>query len=1204
MHHGKEVNFQWVLHENCNYQCPYCWNHDKPQETAKETVYFSVKEWLKIWNNIYDKYGSCKISVSGGEPSIYPSFIELVKELSRKHLLGIVTNLSFDVERFIAQQIEPKKVNLGVSFQPLFVKFEEFLRKALILKEHGFTNSVLYVTYPPQMKQMSYYKREFERRGFAFQVQPFWGRYQDRSYPEDYTEDEKEVIASFLDNPKEINYRLNRKKTKGKLCRAGEIYAVIQPNGMVNRCGFSFEGHIGNFLDKNFKLLESPMPCSSEFCPCNENTYLIEEENKEFVYHRPSSKKDVNIALVLASGWGRNSPPYTLALFCAILKRKNYQVYPFDINNVLYHMSKEKDKALWNWEESFFWQKKESVEQYALENSEMLDLLVERILDSRAKIIGFSVYSTTKLMSLELARRIKAKEPDTYIIFGGTECQRRIDGNNLIQQDCVDFLFFDEADEALGELIELLVKGGDLSSCKGMAYKKNGLVIDTGYRSPLKNLDSLPFVDFSQFDLCSYKDQDPVVLKIATSRGCPEQCVYCSTKASVEKFRTMSGERIFQEIVHQAKSFKKGINKDRVLYLFFSDLLLNANVEVFKEWTARLAEARKEGKDLKDINIKWYGQIILRNDMPGELLENVKESGCNILNYGVESGSNKVLKDMKKRINAQGMERAIRQIYEAGIPARGNFMFGFPTETEEDFEQTLQFLERNGRYMKEIYPSRTFCALESFSYLDNHKEEFGISLPHTGGENLFWESQEGNNNYLVRLKRYEEFCEQAASLSHQPLLTGVADIKRDCWLRLGEYFQFIKKFKRAFDCYKKYLSLGGVDKSVQGNIDFCENNILDNYPLKTDSPINTQRNLTHADSQRNNNLLLNQKECAERKIVLRSTPPHVYFQIDGPCNQDCIFCSRPHEYPLFNLEKYRSKLEKKIYPLFNNAISIHLTGAGELLLLPEAMEILQYFDIEFPQADKMFATNGSTIIPAVAHLLSEARSKYLLRISLHASSAKLHRQLTASDNFEKIIENIRYLSKVRKKHLNPEIYLTFLLTTINLEDLPNFINLAADLRINQVYCEYNSIYQLQQKYLSCFFKKDYTNYIFDKAEEIAEALHIKLELPWRFNQPYDVYDQLVSECNEPWEQIMINSRGNILPCCLFGDFYENLLEKDFWQIWNGVLYQAIRKSALTKTDSFCSHCLRHKPLTINDFKAHVITRGKSSAELEQLLRAT
>ncbi|MDD5356274.1 MAG: radical SAM protein, partial [Candidatus Omnitrophica bacterium] len=97
MEKGKiQHTFGWDLCHRCNYHCPYCgvWK-DNPDKDPIMTV----EEWDLIWTRVYNNYGSCHIYMSGGEPSAYPYFYDLVAMLCKKHSIEVCTNLSWDVER-------------------------------------------------------------------------------------------------------------------------------------------------------------------------------------------------------------------------------------------------------------------------------------------------------------------------------------------------------------------------------------------------------------------------------------------------------------------------------------------------------------------------------------------------------------------------------------------------------------------------------------------------------------------------------------------------------------------------------------------------------------------------------------------------------------------------------------------------------------------------------------------------------------------------------------------------------------------------------------------------------------------------------------------------------------------------------------------------------------------------------------------------
>jgi MoaA/NifB/PqqE/SkfB family radical SAM enzyme len=272
------VFFSWYINNECNYKCSFC----NPQNY--KTVTIGPDKWVAIWDEIYERYGECHIHISGGEPFIYPRFIELITCLSKKHTLEFSTNLSCDIKSFI-DNISPKRARLGGSFHPEFANFDEFLKKISLLKNRGFDVWVNYVAYPPHLKDMVGYKKvvEVSLPGVLFAIQPFSGEFQGHKYPQDYTREERSLMDlkdSHEVNKETFDWRTDNSKNsvKGELCRMGQMYARIYPNANVYRCCVNGALNLGNLLDGTFALLEEPIPCEYDNCPCWK-CMLVNKEN-------------------------------------------------------------------------------------------------------------------------------------------------------------------------------------------------------------------------------------------------------------------------------------------------------------------------------------------------------------------------------------------------------------------------------------------------------------------------------------------------------------------------------------------------------------------------------------------------------------------------------------------------------------------------------------------------------------------------------------------------------------------------------------------------------------------------------------------------------------------------------------------------------------------------------------------------------------
>jgi MoaA/NifB/PqqE/SkfB family radical SAM enzyme len=917
----------------------------------------------------------------------------------------------------------------------------------------------------------------------------------------------------------------------------------------------------------------------------------------------------MKIALIQCPVWGTYDPPLALAQLSACLKKEGHEVYVLDLNIQLYLNRKENYKNMWAWEQCGFWYEPAQVSNFFADNQDFINQQVNLILKNNQGVVCFSVSTSSRLASLELAKAIKKENKDVTIVFGGTLFFEKHWIESILNEAVVDIVVYGEGEVTLCELVRSLERDRNIDSCLDISFKRDNKIFNNPPRALIKNLDDLPFLDLSSLPLDNY--DDAFHIPFLASRGCTQQCVFCSSRVFWPGYRRMGGERIFEEVAfHKKRNNKLG-------HVDFLDLMFNGDIKTVSTFCDLLINS-----DLKG-DIFWVANVIVRPEMTPELLRKMKESGCKHLIYGIESGSQRVLNLMKKRFKIEDADTVIKATHEAGIVVTANFMFGFPGEEEEDFIKTLDFLRRNARYLDRVYPSRTFCALEEFSYLHTHLQEFGIRL--NPPNHLYWESIDGKNTYPERLRRCEEFCRLASSLGIEVGSGVQTTVELDRWFNLAHYYEHNKDIKNLLYCYLKYYELepkntivvekmikyfNEIDKTkrqlILGSDLLLElKEIISSIQSKAGSEkltkdklikIGREKSVAILKSEQRDNAQLNDFEYNNRKIMLRSAPKALFLQASGPCNSNCVFCSRGDDYEMFDLEIYRERFEKKLHFEFSKTEQIVLTGSGEFLLLPEADKILDYFDVNFPHVSKMFSTNGSSLTSEICQKITRSRSQYTVHVSLHASNSQLHKVLTRTDNFYKILGQLKYLLEIRKDTANPTVHLIFVATTLNIEDLPNFVRLAANLKVDKVICYYNYIYIPAQKYLSCFFKQELTNQMLDEAENVAKQLDVRIDLPPRFAQ--EKYPVL-GICREPWSQAMFNLKGHILPCDVSEDCEISLKDAEWFRDnWNSDYYCKLRQALIDGTSGCFKYCFRANPQAVNDFHSHVIRRGRKASEID------
>lgn len=273
------IELEWLIHYKCNYRCPYCFFADHWDEVSERNVDLPLADWILAWERLRKKYGHVRILITGGEPFIYPRFVEIMHNLSQDFSIGFDTNLSCSKELLVdfVSKTERSNISIGLSFHPKFAEYESFLEKALFLKEEGYQICVQYVSYPEQIQLMPQYRDKFKDSGLYFIPLPFRGSYKGLDYPASFNQEERKLIYNSTDNldsehKERVEKQLNQVKVKMKMCRAGQDYARIDADGTVFRCGHSVSSPenkpMGNFFDKDFKFLESPLCCEQDVCPC------------------------------------------------------------------------------------------------------------------------------------------------------------------------------------------------------------------------------------------------------------------------------------------------------------------------------------------------------------------------------------------------------------------------------------------------------------------------------------------------------------------------------------------------------------------------------------------------------------------------------------------------------------------------------------------------------------------------------------------------------------------------------------------------------------------------------------------------------------------------------------------------------------------------------------------------------------------------
>ena len=311
--------------------------------------------------------------------------------------------------------------------------------------------------------------------------------------------------------------------------------------------------------------------------------------------------------------------------------------------------------------------------------------MVERILGANPVLVGFSIMTPQLMSALEAAFWLKRARPSLPIVLGGAHISSTLD-DTFSLADCFDFAVYGEGELTMVEVAKKIEQGGFpdcIDGVSGVIYRNNkGEVIINPPRPFIMEIDSLPRIDYDMLDITKYRIPTVVgryVLAMMMSRGCPFKCTFCDAPTTTgKKIRFHSPERAVEDI-------KYNYEKYGARSFAFRDSTFTAN----KKWVLRFCEAIIRSE------IKIYWRCSTRvNCVDEELLKMMKRAGCYTINFGVESGHPKILKNIKKEV-------AIEQIYDAhelarkyGIRSYSTFIVGSPGETDETMQTTIDLARR------------------------------------------------------------------------------------------------------------------------------------------------------------------------------------------------------------------------------------------------------------------------------------------------------------------------------------------------------------------------------------------------------------------------------------------------------------------------------------------------------------------------------
>lgn len=392
------------------------------------------------------------------------------------------------------------------------------------------------------------------------------------------------------------------------------------------------------------------------------------QKNVTPVYVDYKTRK-TKLVLALCPEWAPQFPPFNLARLSGVAKSAGYETHILDLNVRAYNEYKNNWQPnkrlpfrLWDPSASWHW----TGGTYMNDIHPILEPLLLQACDEieamKPDIVGFSIYYISEEPTKWMCQELKRRMPNVKIAVGGSNVQK----SWFTIHPYYDYVVNGEGEQVLLNILEEVENGISHSEPQYLTQPEDQRI----------NINGLPMPDYESIDFSQYEIPNGVNTEI--SRGCTAKCTFCE-ETHFWKYRQRQSVDLITEI--EWLYYNKGTD-----VIWFIDSLVNGNLKELRAFC--------KGVDAKGLKINWTGYARCDGRMDLEYFKDLKAGGCIMLNYGIESGSQHVLDDMAKGVTIKEMEDNFKHGKEVGIYAATNWIVGFPTETLQDFADSITLLWR------------------------------------------------------------------------------------------------------------------------------------------------------------------------------------------------------------------------------------------------------------------------------------------------------------------------------------------------------------------------------------------------------------------------------------------------------------------------------------------------------------------------------
>jgi len=369
-------------------------------------------------------------------------------------------------------------------------------------------------------------------------------------------------------------------------------------------------------------------------------------------------------------------------------------------------------------------------------------------------VVAFSCYNYNRESTAQVAMQLKQRQPGIIQIAGGPDINPflyDISGFD-IHKDHMDFLVMGEGERIITSIVSELQQGDKYLKLQGVftCSRTEENDFDKRQYNIIDDLDTLPFPDFGEnprFEKFLDHNNWWAGIPINTSRGCTGNCSFCDVIKIRKGIRFRNGEKIFQEIVYQMEKY--GV--DKFMIIDDDPLSRPALKEVGRFINLLIKHSQKYSWTIYNSRV----DSVLADPKWAQLL---KKAGLEKVQFGVESFSPNVKKHMAKSPSPEITDKVLRNFSSAGVSTEIYLIYGYPAETEEDFQMTLDWLSDNGNIISGINAN---IFILNKAYEAKRPGSFKRREHRPGEPFSYWESEQVNPDVMwVRFNRMKELFEK------------------------------------------------------------------------------------------------------------------------------------------------------------------------------------------------------------------------------------------------------------------------------------------------------------------------------------------------------------------------------------------------------------------------------------------------------------